>query len=131
MTKNLAIKFWYFWFPGKILKLIDQKWEVIPQSDIHKLTNIEGQIWLALYQFIFNPETNRKYEMTNHSKERFAKVSWTIQFLSIEVNSIIFSLQQNNLLNLFEMECSETLTSHEQNLLVLPEFAAFYCSEIV
>ena len=60
---------------GKTSKLIDGKWEQIPASDVHKLTNIEGQIWLAIYQFLFSPEANRKYEMTSHTKEQFMKVS--------------------------------------------------------
>jgi len=59
---------------GRVCKLIDQKWEQIPPSDIYKLTNIEGQIWLAIYQFLFSPEANRKYEMTSHTKEQFMKL---------------------------------------------------------
>lgn len=53
---------------GDMEKYEDQKWMDIPKAETHKLTKIEAQIWLSIYNMFMCREANRKYEITTFRK---------------------------------------------------------------
>ncbi len=48
-------------------------------EDRTKLTKLEGQVWLTLYQILLDKDCQQKYEITHHSKTLLLSVraSWT------------------------------------------------------
>jgi len=53
---------------GETEKYEDQKWAVVPVSESNKLSKIEAQIWLTIYNMFSSQDTNRKYEITSFRK---------------------------------------------------------------
>jgi hypothetical protein len=49
-------------------KFVDRKWVDVPSGDLLKLTPLEGQPWLTLYNLLLEPECRRRYEMHSHRK---------------------------------------------------------------
>jgi hypothetical protein len=53
---------------GETEKFEDQKWQVIPIAESNKVSKIEAQIWLTIYNMFACQDTNRKYEITSFRK---------------------------------------------------------------
>lgn len=53
---------------GEEEKFEDQKWVVIQPHERGKLTKIEAQIWLTIYNMFMSNDSSRKYEITNFRK---------------------------------------------------------------
>jgi len=62
-------------FLGQLEKYFDNKWTVVAAEDRFKLTKIEGQVWLALYQLLMNEDCQHKYELNPYRKNVILKVS--------------------------------------------------------
>ena len=63
------------------MKYIDNKWQEFDEMDRFKLTKIEGQVWLAIYQLMMNEECQRKYELTSYRKNVLLKVQYFNYFM--------------------------------------------------
>ena len=52
----------------------DKEWKVLKFSDRKKtltlFLQLEGQVWLTLYQLLMHPEAQRKYEYTSYRKSQ-------------------------------------------------------------
>ena len=59
---------------GKLEKYVDNKWTVLPPSERFKLSKVEGQVWLAVYQLLMSEDCQRKYELSPHRKNSILKV---------------------------------------------------------
>lgn len=59
---------------GNIEKFEDQKWQVVDQKDSNKVTKIEAQIWLAIYNMFSSQDANRKYEVTSFRKANLLRL---------------------------------------------------------
>ena len=57
------------------MKYIDNKWQEVPENDQFKLTKIEGQVWLSLFQLLMNDDCQKKYELNSYRKNVILKVS--------------------------------------------------------
>lgn len=55
-------------------KFEDQKWSVIPVSESNKVSKIEAQIWLTIYNMFASQDTNRKYEITSFRKQNLLRL---------------------------------------------------------
>ena len=53
---------------GEDEKFEDQKWTVIQSHERGKLTKIEAQVWLTIYNMFMTNDSSRKYEMTSFRK---------------------------------------------------------------
>lgn len=53
---------------GENEKWEDQRWQVVPKAESSKVTKVEAQIWLAIYNMFLSQDTNRKYEVTSFRK---------------------------------------------------------------
>ena len=59
---------------GKYFKYVDNKWRAVPAADRFQLSKIEGQVWIALYEMLLNPQCLSKYEYTDFKKNQILKV---------------------------------------------------------
>lgn len=59
---------------GQKLKLIDGKWVEVSGEDLMKLTQVEGQVWLALRQLLLRDSCARNYEFSEFRRSQLQKV---------------------------------------------------------
>jgi len=45
-----------------------------PADERLKLTQLEGQVWIALFKLLMDRECQQKYELNSHSKTTILKV---------------------------------------------------------
>lgn len=53
---------------GEEEKFEDQKWVVIQPHERGRLTKIEAQVWLTIYNMFMSNDSSRKYEITSFRK---------------------------------------------------------------
>lgn len=59
---------------GRVEKYIDEKWQEIPDEDQLKMTKMEVQVWIALYNLLLSENCQQKYEFNNYNKNQLLKV---------------------------------------------------------
>ncbi|NWH80276.1 ZMY10 protein, partial [Piaya cayana] len=59
---------------GKLKKFENGKWHVVPPEDQVKMTKLDGQVWLALYNLLLGPECQRKYHFDGFNKSQLLKL---------------------------------------------------------
>ena len=52
----------------------DDRWVPVETSERLKISKVEGQVWLALYQLLLSEPCQQKYEFTDHNKSTLLKV---------------------------------------------------------
>ncbi|XP_056130842.1 zinc finger MYND domain-containing protein 10 [Lampris incognitus] len=55
-------------------KFINGKWEKIPSEDHLKMTKLDGQVWIALYNLLLKEDCQRKYNFNNFNKNQLLKL---------------------------------------------------------
>lgn len=55
-------------------KFEDNKWQEIQAHDKGKVTKIEGQIWLTIYNMFMTQASNQKYELTTFRKNNLMRL---------------------------------------------------------
>ena len=59
---------------GEEEKFEDQKWTVIQSHEKGRLTKIEAQVWLTIYNLMMTGESGRKYEVTSFRKQNLLRL---------------------------------------------------------
>nr|XP_013799913.1 PREDICTED: zinc finger MYND domain-containing protein 10 [Apteryx mantelli mantelli]XP_013799914.1 PREDICTED: zinc finger MYND domain-containing protein 10 [Apteryx mantelli mantelli] len=59
---------------GKLKKFENGAWHVVPPEDQVKMTKLDGQVWLALYNLLLSPECRRKYHFDGFNKSQLLKL---------------------------------------------------------
>lgn len=59
---------------GKTYKYIDGKWNQVDFADSLKITKIEGQVWLSLFQLLMSQACQQKYELDTFRKNTILKL---------------------------------------------------------
>ena len=59
---------------GETEKWEDQKWTVVPPAESSRVTKVEAQIWLAIYNMFLSQDSNRKYEVTSFRKQNLLRL---------------------------------------------------------
>ena len=59
---------------GEQEKFEDQKWTVIQPHERGKLTKIEAQVWLTIYNMFMTNDSSRKYEITSFRKQNLLRL---------------------------------------------------------
>ncbi|XP_068816405.1 zinc finger MYND domain-containing protein 10 isoform X1 [Struthio camelus] len=59
---------------GKLKKFENGAWHVVPPEDQVKMTKLDGQVWLALYNLLLSPECQRKYHFDGFNKSQLLKL---------------------------------------------------------
>uniref|UniRef100_A0A4W6CHM1 Zinc finger, MYND-type containing 10 n=1 Tax=Lates calcarifer TaxID=8187 RepID=A0A4W6CHM1_LATCA len=66
---------WSRFREGKVEKYINSKWQKIPAEDRLKMTKLDGQVWISLYNLLLKEDCQRKYDFNNFNKSQLLKVS--------------------------------------------------------
>ena len=66
--------FGVFLFSAGGMERYDDKWVPIPPSERLKLSKVEGQVWLTLYQLLLSESCQQKYEFNALNKASLLKV---------------------------------------------------------
>ena len=61
-------------YKGEEEKYEDQRWQVIKDHDKGKVTKIEAQIWLTIYNMFMTADSARKYEITTYRKQNLLRL---------------------------------------------------------
>lgn len=59
---------------GEQEKFEDQQWKVIEVHERGRLTKIEAQVWLTVYNMFMTNDSSRKYEITNFRKQNLLRL---------------------------------------------------------
>eukprot|EP00347_Sterkiella_histriomuscorum_P019773 403340343 len=59
---------------GETEKFEDQKWQVVAPGEQGRVTKIEAQVWLTIYNMFLSQDTNRKYEITSFRKANLLRL---------------------------------------------------------
>ncbi|XP_061731604.1 zinc finger MYND domain-containing protein 10 isoform X1 [Nerophis ophidion] len=74
LVRLLEICPWSRCRSGKVEKYMNGKWETIPVEDRVKMTKVEGQVWLSLYNLLLKEDCQRKYDFNTFNKSQLLKV---------------------------------------------------------
>uniref|UniRef100_A0A3Q3SGZ8 Zinc finger MYND domain-containing protein 10 n=1 Tax=Mastacembelus armatus TaxID=205130 RepID=A0A3Q3SGZ8_9TELE len=59
---------------GEIEKYINGKWQKIPVEDHLKMTKLDGQVWISLYNLLLKEDCQRKYDFHSFNKNQLLKL---------------------------------------------------------
>ncbi|XP_008287578.1 zinc finger MYND domain-containing protein 10 [Stegastes partitus] len=59
---------------GELQKYVDGKWQKIPAEDRLKMTKLDGQVWLSLYNLLLKEDCQRKYDFNSFNKNQLLKL---------------------------------------------------------
>uniref|UniRef100_UPI00398E7404 zinc finger MYND domain-containing protein 10 isoform X2 n=1 Tax=Pristiophorus japonicus TaxID=55135 RepID=UPI00398E7404 len=59
---------------GELQKYSDSKWCTVPPEDRLKMTNLDGQVWIALLNLMLRPECQQRYDFNNFNKSQLLKL---------------------------------------------------------
>ncbi|XP_044307133.1 zinc finger MYND domain-containing protein 10 [Varanus komodoensis] len=65
---------WIYRKEGKLKKFEDGAWYEVPYEDHVKITKLDGQVWIALYNILLSSECQRKYNFNNFNKSQLLKL---------------------------------------------------------
>ncbi|XP_054833034.1 zinc finger MYND domain-containing protein 10 isoform X2 [Eublepharis macularius] len=65
---------WSCYEEGKLKKFENGAWYVVPHEDHKKITKLDGQVWIALYNLLLGTECQRKYNFDNFNKNQLLKL---------------------------------------------------------
>lgn len=59
---------------GQLQKYESGRWYPVPAEDHLKMTKLDGQVWIALYNLLLRPECQQKYNLNNFNKNQLLKL---------------------------------------------------------
>nr|XP_005987147.2 PREDICTED: zinc finger MYND domain-containing protein 10 [Latimeria chalumnae] len=59
---------------GQLEKYTDGKWYPVAPQDHLKMTKLDGQVWIALYNLLLRQECQQKYDFNNYNKNQLLKL---------------------------------------------------------
>ncbi|XP_058493514.1 zinc finger MYND domain-containing protein 10-like [Solea solea] len=59
---------------GDVHKYINSKWQKIPVEDHLKMTKLDGQVWISLYNLLLREDCQRKYDFNSFNKSQLLKL---------------------------------------------------------
>lgn len=59
---------------GEVQKYIDGSWQKIPVEDYFKMTKLDGQVWISLYNLLLNEDSLRMYDFNSFNRDQLSKV---------------------------------------------------------
>ncbi|KAJ7998429.1 hypothetical protein DPEC_G00204840 [Dallia pectoralis] len=65
---------WSRYSDGNMEKYINGKWQKIPREDRLKMTKLDGQVWIALYNLVLKEDCQKKYNFNNLNKNQLLKL---------------------------------------------------------
>ncbi|XP_037707255.1 zinc finger MYND domain-containing protein 10 isoform X4 [Choloepus didactylus] len=59
---------------GKLQRFEGGRWQTVAPSEQQKLSKLDGQVWIALYNLLLNPEARARYCLTGFAKGQLLKL---------------------------------------------------------
>ncbi|XP_020030006.2 zinc finger MYND domain-containing protein 10 isoform X2 [Castor canadensis] len=59
---------------GKLQQFEGGRWQTVAPSEQQKLSKLDGQVWIALYNLLLSPEARARYCLTNFAKGQLLKL---------------------------------------------------------
>ncbi|XP_019118478.2 zinc finger MYND domain-containing protein 10 isoform X1 [Larimichthys crocea] len=59
---------------GQVEKYINSRWQKIPVEDRLKMTKLDGQVWISLYNLLLKEDCQRKYDFNSFNKSQLLKL---------------------------------------------------------
>ncbi|XP_040850460.1 zinc finger MYND domain-containing protein 10 [Ochotona curzoniae] len=59
---------------GKLQRFEGGRWHIVSPSEQQKLSKLDGQVWLALYNLLLSPEARSRYCLTSFAKGQLLKL---------------------------------------------------------
>ncbi|XP_054640237.1 zinc finger MYND domain-containing protein 10 isoform X1 [Dunckerocampus dactyliophorus] len=59
---------------GEMEKYMNGKWQKIPVEDQVKMTKVDGQVWISLYNLLLKEDSQRKYDFNSFNKSQLLKL---------------------------------------------------------
>ncbi|XP_030585965.1 zinc finger MYND domain-containing protein 10 [Archocentrus centrarchus] len=79
---------------GEAQKYIDGKWQKIPVEDQLKMTKLDGQVWLSLYNLLLKEQCQRKYDFSSFNKSQLLKLRGFLTDILIDQLPNLVDLQR-------------------------------------
>ncbi|XP_068838708.1 zinc finger MYND domain-containing protein 10 isoform X2 [Capricornis sumatraensis] len=64
----------WFLFPGKLQQFESGCWHTVTPSEQQKLSKLDGQVWIALYNLLLSPEARARYCLTSFARGQLLKL---------------------------------------------------------
>uniref|UniRef100_A0A3Q3WDR3 Zinc finger MYND domain-containing protein 10 n=1 Tax=Mola mola TaxID=94237 RepID=A0A3Q3WDR3_MOLML len=65
---------WSRFKEGEVEKYVNGRWEKIPAEDRLKMTKLDGQVWISLYNLLLKEDCQRKYDFNHFNKNQLLKL---------------------------------------------------------
>uniref|UniRef100_A0A672ZZ05 Zinc finger MYND domain-containing protein 10 n=1 Tax=Sphaeramia orbicularis TaxID=375764 RepID=A0A672ZZ05_9TELE len=62
------------WSRSRAEKYVNSKWQRIPVEDHLKMTKLDGQVWISLYNLLLREDCQQKYDFNNFNKVQLLKL---------------------------------------------------------
>ncbi|XP_074054129.1 zinc finger MYND domain-containing protein 10 [Macrotis lagotis] len=59
---------------GQLKRFEEGRWQIVTAQDYPRLTKLDGQVWIALYNLLLSPQCQPKYNITNFNKNQLLKL---------------------------------------------------------
>lgn len=59
---------------GQLQKYESGRWLSVPAEDQQKMTKLDGQVWISLYNLLLRPECQQKYNINNFTRGQLLKL---------------------------------------------------------
>jgi len=79
---------------GKWQKLIDQKWQYVLPIDLLKITKLEGQPWIAVYQLLAKDAFRERYYLNTFRKGQLLRIRKYINDLVLDQLPFLADIQR-------------------------------------
>lgn len=82
--KNECLYFFLHLSPtiGDVEKYINGHWQKIPVEDHLKMTKLDGQVWISLYNVLLKEDCQRKYDFNSFNKNQLLKVTYVLNTMT-------------------------------------------------
>ncbi|KAM9859162.1 zinc finger MYND domain-containing protein 10 [Aulostomus maculatus] len=79
---------------GEVEKYLNGKWEKIPVEDRVKMTKLDGQVWISLYNLLLREDCQRKYDFNSFNKSQLLKLRGFLTEVLIDQLPNLMELQR-------------------------------------
>ncbi|XP_051874351.1 zinc finger MYND domain-containing protein 10 [Pristis pectinata] len=79
---------------GELQKYADGKWYTVPLEDQLKITKLDGQVWIALFNLLLRPECQQSYDFNSFSKTQLLKLQGFLTEVLIDQLPNLMELQR-------------------------------------
>ncbi|XP_059800385.1 zinc finger MYND domain-containing protein 10 isoform X2 [Hypanus sabinus] len=79
---------------GELQKYADGKWYTVPMEDQLKITKLDGQVWIALFNLLLRPECQQSYDFNNFNKTQLLKLQGYLTEVLIDQLPNLVELQR-------------------------------------